>query len=142
MIALSLVLTVSLWNTGTGTGAGPLVKPTTPARHTHVFHGVVVHVHHDKETGHRHFVVKEHKHLSKKDGDKVEETIEKKFHVNAETTFEVVSEGKTLEKTTFAHLHKGKHVIVHYKNHTDINKSGKHEHLATEVKIHHKELPL
>ncbi len=107
-------------------GDSALARDKVNKKKHHTFHGVVVHVHHGKEKHHGRITVKEHRH------DRERTLIEKTFHVDAKTTFEVVEEskkGKKAHKTNFRHVHKGQHVIVHH--------HGEH---ATDVKIvrHHK----
>jgi hypothetical protein len=115
-------------------------KPTTPAKkkahHASGFHGLVVHVHHNKKDKHHGTIkVKHHHHEGNAQNNK-NVNVEKTFHVNEKTTFEKVEvhgHGKTAKRTThkahFSDVHKGQHVIVHHK--------GEH---ATDVKIvhHHK----
>jgi hypothetical protein len=140
-----LIGTVALLSVSLVSGAGvprPRTGPKSVARQSrhHVFHGEVVSVHHDKDGKFGHFLVKEHKTVTDKAGDKVKELIEKKFHVHPSTTFEVVREVNGKKETqilAFSALHKGEHVIVHYKNHDDGKPHHAHEHIATEVKIQH-----
>jgi len=85
----------------------------TKKKKKHVVHGVVTHVHHNKENGTGTITVRVH-HKNKKGS--AQEYTERKFHVTAATKFEKVihvAKGQNQhEAATFAVVHKGEHVAV------------------------------
>jgi hypothetical protein len=136
VLALALVTVAVSATHSSARGKGPGKKQQKQHK-LHVFHGRALHVHHNKK--HRHhgtIKVKHHRHFEDRAGDQTDINVEKVFHVNQHTTFErvdVFGRGQNairkVHKAPFHDVHRGQHVIVHYRGHH-----------ATDVKIihHHK----
>src|SRR5262249_52081815 len=110
---LLIVSLAVVFSVGAATGRADDAKKETKKNGGHGVHGVVIDVQKDKDKDEGLIVVRVR---SKKKGEAAQTAAEeKKFRVNKETKFELVSgrKGERQRKPgTFADVHKGEHVLI------------------------------